>query len=113
MFRGTIFIIMDKLELNKSEETVIKERHGVRTPSLYRVMLLNDDYTTMDFVIRILEDVFHKTAVEAAQIMLRVHKNGKGLAGVYTRDIAETKVHKSYELSLKSGFPLKCIMEKE
>lgn len=104
---------MDEFELNKSEETGIKERHEVKTPALYRVLLLNDDYTTMDFVIRILEDVFHKSAVEAAQIMLSVHKNGKGLAGVYTREIAETKIHNTHEHSRKSGFPLKCIMEKE
>jgi len=106
-------MIMDEFELYKSEETGIKERHEVRRPSLYKVLLLNDDYTTMEFVIRILEDVFHKSAVEAAQIMLHVHKNGKGLAGVYTREIAETKIHKANKLSGKSGFPLKCIMEKE
>lgn len=104
---------MDELELNKSEETGIKERQRVKPPTLYRVLLLNDDYTTMDFVILILEDVFHKNAVEAAQIMLHVHKNGKGIAGVYTREIAETKTDKVNELSHKSSFPLKCIMEKE
>lgn len=104
---------MDEFELNKSEETGIKERHEVKTPALYRVLLLNDDYTTMEFVIRILEDVFHKPVVEAAQIMLHVHKKGKGLAGVYSHEIAETKIHKAHNLSRKSGFPLKCIMEKE
>ena len=103
---------MDEFELNKSEETGIKDRHKVKPPWLYRVFLLNDDYTTMDFVIEILEVVFHKPAVEAAQIMLHVHKNGKGLAGVYTHEIAETKIHKTHELSSKRGFPLKCIMEK-
>ncbi len=102
---------MDEFELNKSEETGIKERHEVKPPPLYSVLLLNDDYTTMDFVIEILEGVFHKSAVEAAQIMLLVHKNGKGLAGVYTREIAETKLHKVHKLSSKRGFPLKCIME--
>jgi ATP-dependent Clp protease adaptor protein ClpS len=105
-------LTMDEFELNKYEDTVIKERHEVKSPSLYRVFLLNDDYTTMDFVIEILEDVFHKSAVEAAQIMLLVHKNGKGLAGVYTREIAETKIHNVNEFARKSDFPLKCIMEK-
>ena len=104
---------MDEFKLNKSEDTGIKERYEVKPPPLYRVFLLNDDYTTMDFVIEILEGVFHKPAVEAAQIMLHVHKNGKGLAGVYTREIAETKIHRTHELSSKSGFPLKCIMEKK
>ena len=104
---------MDEFETYKSEETGIKERHETKQPSLYRVLLLNDDYTTMDFVIEILEDVFHKSAVEAAQIMLLVHKNGKGLAGVFTREIAETKIHKVHELSRKKDFPLKCVMEKK
>ena len=103
---------MDAFELNKSEETGIKERHEVKPPSLYRVFLLNDDYTTMDFVIEVLEGVFHKSAVEAVQIMLHVHKNGKGLAGVYTREIAETKTHNVNKLARKRAFPLKSIMEK-
>ena len=104
---------METFKLNENEETGIKERHKVKPPSLYSVLLLNDDYTTMDFVIEILEGVFRKPAVEAAQIMLHVHNYGKGLAGVYTREIAETKIHKVHELSRKRGFPLKCIMEKK
>ena len=112
IFRGKIILTMDAFELNKSEETGIKERHEVKPPSLYRVFLLNDDYTTMDFVIEVLEGVFHKSAVEAVQIMLHVHKNGKGLAGVYTREIAETKTHNVNKLARKRDFPLKSIMEK-
>jgi ATP-dependent Clp protease adaptor protein ClpS len=104
---------MDELEMNRGEETGIKERHETKRPSLYRVLLLNDDYTTMDFVIEILEGVFHKSAVESVQIMLHVHKTGKGLAGVYTREIAETKINKVHKLSRNRDFPLKCIMEKE
>jgi ATP-dependent Clp protease adaptor protein ClpS len=77
------------------------------------VFLLNDDYTTMDFVIRILEEVFHKPLVEATQIMLHVHKNGRGLAGVYTKEIAETKVDTVHTLARKEDFPLKCGMERE
>lgn len=92
------------------EEKVHQETKG---PSLFRVLLLNDDYTTMDFVVSILENVFHKSPVEAAQIMLNVHKNGMGLAGVYTREIAETKVALVIELAVRNGFPLKCRMEKE
>jgi ATP-dependent Clp protease adaptor protein ClpS len=96
-------------------ETGIEEKTRGKTqkPSLYRVLLLNDDYTPMDFVVHILESVFHKSTVEATQIMLNVHRKGSGLAGVYTREIAETKVHTVQELARKNTLPLKCIMEEE
>ncbi len=100
-------------ELKSGEGLEIQEIQEVKTPSLYNVFLLNDDYTTMDFVIHILQKVFHKPPVEASQIMLRVHKHGEGLAGVYSREIAETKIDTVHELSSKSKFPLKCKMEKE
>jgi len=93
--------------------TEVDTRPETKEPSLYRVVLLNDDYTPMDFVVHILESVFHKSTVEATQIMLNVHKKGSGLAGVYTREIAETKVYTVQELARKERFPLKCIMEKE
>lgn len=96
-----------------SEETGTREKQEIKPPPLYKVFLINDDYTTMEFVIRVLETVFHKTAVEAAQIMLHVHRNGIGLAGVYTREIAETKTEKVLELSRQNEFPLQCTMEKE
>lgn len=104
---------MEENELKFGEELEIKERHETKTPSLYKVFLLNDDYTTMDFVIHILEEVFHKPLVEATQIMLHVHKNGRGLAGVYTKEIAETKIDTVHTVARKSGFPLKCGMERE
>jgi len=104
---------MDKYELNNDKEIEIREKQEVKVPSLYKVFLLNDDYTTMDFVTHILENLFHKSPMEATQIMLHVHKNGKGLAGIYTRGIAETKVSSVEEQSRQSGFPLKCTMEKE
>ncbi len=104
---------MDKFKLNQDEELELKERQEVKSPPLYRVFLLNDDFTTMEFVVHILETVFRKSPVEAAQIMLHVHKNGKGLAGVYTREIAETKTNAVVELSRQNGFPLQCSMEKE
>lgn len=91
----------------------VETRRETRTPALYRVLLLNDDYTPMDFVVNVLESVFHKSTMDATQIMLRVHKTGSGLAGVYSRDIAETKVHTVQELAVRNKFPLKCIMEKE
>lgn len=80
-------------------------------PPLYKVLLHNDDYTTMDFVVEILRKVFHKTAVEATRIMLLVHKSGTGVCGVFPQEIAETKVEMVHHLARKHGFPLKCSME--
>ena len=93
----------------------IEEKTELRTekPSRYNVFLLNDDYTTMEFVIHVLETVFHKSPVEATQIMLSIHKKGAGLCGVYTREIAETKVAAVHDMAVKNKFPLKCTMEKE
>lgn len=83
----------------------------LREPKKYQVYLLNDDYTSMDFVIDILMGVFRKTYSDAHQIMLQVHQNGRGLCGVYSYEIAETKVHQVSSLSRESGFPLKAAME--
>ncbi|MBI5641499.1 MAG: ATP-dependent Clp protease adapter ClpS [Nitrospirae bacterium] len=91
----------------------VRERQKIEVPPLYSVFLVNDDYTTMDFVIFILEKIFHKSPVEATRIMLHVHKKGKGLAGLYTRDIAETKVTAVHDLAQENEFPLRCLMEKE
>lgn len=104
---------MEDKELKSGESVEIEERQETRTPARFRVFLLNDDYTTMDFVIYILETVFHKKSVEATQIMLHVHKNGKGLAGVYTREIADTKITAVHEMATQHGYPLKCNMEME
>jgi ATP-dependent Clp protease adaptor protein ClpS len=90
-----------------------KTRQKTTRPSKYKVFLLNDDYTTMEFVVEILENIFGKSKVEATQVMLHVHRNGKGLAGIYTRDIAETKIAQVHQLARDNGFPLKCDMEKE
>jgi ATP-dependent Clp protease adaptor protein ClpS len=104
---------MHEEDIKSNEGLEVKELQEVKTPSLFRVFLINDDYTTMDFVVHVLEEIFHKNPVEAAQIMLHVHKNGKGLAGVYTKEIAETKIETVHKLARKSSFPLKCRMEKE
>jgi ATP-dependent Clp protease adaptor protein ClpS len=92
-----------------------EEKTEIRTgkPSLYNVFLLNDDYTTMDFVVHILERIFQKNRTEATQIMLHVHKQGMGLAGVYPREIAETKVETVHRMARENEYPLKCIMEKK
>lgn len=97
----------------REEISEVKERQKTKRPPLYKVFLLNDDYTTMDFVVYVLETIFHKSPVEATQIMMHVHKKGVGLAGIYTREIAETKISAVHGLAQENEFPLKCIMEKE
>jgi len=104
---------MSDNELKLAEHRETKTAEEVKSPSLYKVFLLNDDYTTMDFVVHVLEEIFHKSPAEAMQIMLHVHKKGIGVCGVYTRDIAETKVTSVHELARERGFPLMCMMEKE
>ncbi len=79
---------------------------------MYRVLLHNDDYTTMEFVVEVIMKVFKKPVMEANQIMMQVHKAGKGSVGVYTHDIAATKVQQVRELARQRDFPLKCTMEK-
>ncbi len=82
-------------------------------PKKYKVYLLNDDYTTMDFVVDILMRIFHKSYEEAERIMLEIHKKDKGLCGVYTYEIAETKVAQVHKRARDNGFPLKAYMEEE
>jgi len=82
-------------------------------PPLYKVLLHNDNYTTMDFVIFVLVDVFHHSEISAIRIMLQVHNRGIGVAGVYTREIAETKIAKVTQLAREFEYPLLCTMEEE
>lgn len=82
-------------------------------PRRYKVLLHNDDYTTREFVVAVLIGVFHKSEVEATQIMLHVHNNGMGVAGVYPYDIARTKIHQVEELARDNEYPLKLSMEPE
>lgn len=91
----------------------VKERVRAKkqTPSLFKVVLLNDDYSTMDFVIHVLESVFQKTPSEAYGIMMQVHVNGRGIAGVYTFEIAETKVDTVATMAREAGFPLRATIE--
>jgi ATP-dependent Clp protease adaptor protein ClpS len=100
-------------DLDSGIETVTEDKADIKTPKLYRVILLNDDYTTMDFVVSVLETVFKKTPAEAVQIMLSVHRSGQGLAGVYAKQIAEAKIQQVHERAKAQGFPLRCTMEEE
>lgn len=91
----------------------LKERPKTKKPKLYRVLLHNDDFTTMEFVVEILTDVFHMSHTEATQIMLHVHTKGVGICGVYTRDTAESKVMLVTKRARENDMPLKCTMEAE
>ena len=89
------------------ERAEVKKDH----PRLYNVILLNDDYTTMEFVMQILETLFQKGPAEAYRIMMHVHRNGRGLAGVYTYEVAETKAEQVASLAREAGYPLRATIE--
>jgi ATP-dependent Clp protease adaptor protein ClpS len=91
----------------------VKTRPKTKKPAMYKVMLLNDDYTPMEFVVQVLSQFFNKTQEEATRIMLHVHKRGAGLCGVFTFEIAETKVMLVMDFAKRNQYPLQCIMEKE
>ena len=92
---------------------VTKTRPKTKRPTLYKVLLLNDDYTPMEFVVLVLERFFNKDREEATRIMLHVHQNGVGMCGVYTYEVAETKVTHVMDFARKHQHPLQCVMEKE
>jgi ATP-dependent Clp protease adaptor protein ClpS len=94
-------------------EVVTKPRAKTQRPSLYKVLLLNDDYTPMEFVIHVLERFFAKSREDATRIMLHVHHNGVGICGVFTFEVAETKVAQVVEFARQNQHPLQCTMEKE
>jgi len=100
-----------------STDSEIKDEISSRSkndrPPLYKVILYNDDYTTMEFVVQILVDVFGKSLEKATQMMLNVHNKGKEICGIYPRQVAETKVETVHNLAGNKGFPLKSTMEKE
>ncbi len=103
---------MSKLQL-PAGETRVRERSRSQTvqPPLFKVLMHNDDYTTMEFVVHMLERVFHKPSVEANQIMLNIHFKGVGMCGTYPFEIAETKVSRVHALARESGYPLRCSLE--
>ena len=98
-------------QVEGGSETLVKERTRTQPPKMFRVILINDDFTTMEFVVNILETVFFKTPAEAMRIMLQVHKVGRGVAGILSKQIAEAKIDQVHQLARNDGFPLRCDME--
>ncbi len=93
--------------------TVVLERRTQKTkpPQMYQVVMLNDDYTPMEFVVVVIQEFFNKDMETATQIMLKIHLDGKGVCGVYSKDVAATKVDQVLEAANKAGHPLKCVSE--
>jgi ATP-dependent Clp protease adaptor protein ClpS len=104
---------MGETDRQTGGEVLERTRQETKRPELYKVLLLNDDYTTMDFVVEVLETIFNKQPAEAFRIMIMVHTQGKGLCGVYPFEIAETKVEAVINRARDNGFPLKAAMEPE
>jgi ATP-dependent Clp protease adaptor protein ClpS len=98
-------------EFSQGLATKVKER--TKKPSMYKVLMLNDDYTPMEFVIHVLELFFNKSSDEATRIMLHVHQRGVGLCGVFTFEVAETKVGQTIDLARQHDHPLQCTIEKD
>ena len=100
-------IVDEKVNIKEKVEIEIKE------PSKYNVIIHNDDYTSMEFVVQVLVGVFKKQVVEATKIMFDVHKKGRGIAGIYSYDVGVTKIIQAMEMCEESGFPLKLTLEEE
>ena len=103
---------MGQTKSKQQDKAQTRNREEFAEPPLFKVLLHNDDYTTMDFVVMVLETVFNKHTAEATRIMLNVHHQGHGTAGVYSREIGETKIAIVHRMARKNHFPLKCSLEK-
>ena len=103
----------DDKYIDFDEATKVETKKKLQKPSLYKVLLLNDDYTPMEFVVFLLKKFFQKNNDEATKIMLHVHQNGVGVCGVFPYEIAETKVIQVLETAKKNDHPLQCTMEKD
>jgi ATP-dependent Clp protease adaptor protein ClpS len=112
-FHKQVVPVMPKHNPHLDDETLVEEEQQALKPPLYKVLMHNDDFTTMDFVVFVLMEVFHKDYPEAETIMYAVHRKGLGVAGVFTREIAETKINQVYNLARAHEFPLLCTMEEE
>ena len=104
---------MDDTNTKTIDRSKAAHKTKPKKPAMYRVILLNDDYTTMEFVVLLLEHVFNKSRDEANQLMLTVHQRGSATAGFFTKEVAETKVEIVHQLARQNEFPLKCTMEPE
>jgi ATP-dependent Clp protease adaptor protein ClpS len=103
---------MSKIDRDFEGWVSTDRKQNVKEPPFYKVLLHNDDYTSMEFVVLLLEKVFSKSTPEATRIMLNVHQQGIGVAGVYPKEIAETKVAIVHDLAQKNEYPLRCSMER-
>ena len=101
------------MSTKRESDVLTKPRQTNKKPRKYKVLLHNDDYTTMEFVVSVLMSVFHRDQQAAFEIMMHVHQAGIGVAGIYTKEVAETKTSKTVELARKFEFPLECTMEPE
>ena len=107
------WIMSDRQDEDDDTSVLIQTRPKTKRPPLYRVLLLNDDYTPMEFVVHVLERFFGMTHAQAFEIMLTVHKKGVAVVGVFSHEIAETKVGQVMDLALRYQHPLQCTMERE
>ena len=108
----------DKRKINDDDDDLgtglaVKSRPKTKKPSMYKVLMLNDDYTPMEFVVHALEHIFSRSHDDAIQIMLHVHQNGVGVCGVYTFEVAETKANQVMELARQNQHPLQCTIEQD
>jgi len=104
---------MPKTRRDEQEDVKTTTQPKVNVPRKYKVLLHNDDYTTMEFVVWVLQNVFHHTPASATRVMLHIHRTGIGVAGIYGRDVAETRVEQVLTLAKEAGHPLQCTMEPE
>lgn len=103
----------DQNQEDQQTGLLVKPKPKTKKPSMYKVLLLNDDYTPMEFVIHILESFFNKSRQEATDVMLHVHRRGVGICGIFTYEVAETKVAQVMDFARSNEQPLQCTMEKE
>ena len=103
----------DRTRRKNEEKEDVLTRDRVEEPKKFKVILLNDDYTTMEFVVWVLMNVFHHSQAQATRVMLHIHNNGHGVAGIYSREVAETRVAQVEQVAREHGHPLQCIMEPE
>ncbi len=97
--------------MSSKQDVQLDEQISVKLPKQYKVILLNDDYTSMEFVVEVLMEIFHKSASQGESIMLQIHNNGSGMCGIYSYEIAETKAAQVHKRARDNGFPLKAVLE--